>query len=97
MKAKNLYKINCLIESFDTNDKDKAVYYKLNLYSSLSKSSWTVERRYQDFHNYHSILSKNFFHLPEIPSKTLTRLTSMEDLAIRKELLEAFCQVSSLT
>lgn len=89
------YKLFCELISFYFDEKSDTVFYKIYLKSSLTNQEWEVNRRYSDFHDYHTIMSCHFFSLPPIPNKTLTKVTKLPDLEYRKKELNKFIKVSN--
>jgi WD40 repeat protein len=62
----------------------------VELISHITKQSWTIERRYSEFFAIHEILRKIYPRLPEIPGKTITKVTTQQAINKRKELLQLF-------
>ena len=92
-KSKLDYKLFCELISFQFDEKSDTVLYKVYLKSGLTNQEWEVNRRYSDFHDYHTILNCHFFSLPSIPSKTLTKVTKLQDIELRKKELNKFLKV----
>ena len=62
----------------------------IELISHISQKEWTIEKRYSEFKLIHDKPKKLFPRIPQIPGKTLTKITSGQGLNKRKELLQIF-------
>ncbi len=65
------------------------------MFSYLTEKEWTILHRYNDFYEFYIVLSKFFFDVPQIPSKSLGKVTNITELNRRKEILGEF--VSKIT
>lgn len=75
-------------EKFSLNN--LVTYYFVEVYDHTSKNGWTVSRRYSDFKTLYDTLKKTIPDLPKMPSVTLFKVKSIEDLEKRKKGLETF-------
>ncbi len=73
--------------------KEDVVLYKIHLKSHLTNKEWQLMRRFSEFFDFYTILSRNFFNLPSIPKKTLTKVNSQQTLDSRKEQLNSFLRL----
>ena len=82
------------IKSFSEKyvDKKLVTFYNLEITSNITKKSWILPKRYNEFKTLHSSLSKIFLNLPPIPGTTFFKVTSTEQLNKRKIELEKFLQ-----
>lgn len=87
------YKLYAEITSFKNNPNNDTVYYNLKLKSALTNEEWEINRRYSDFYEYYTVLTKNFYDLPTLPRKTLTKVVSLSEIEERKERLNSFIRV----
>ena len=75
-------------------DGKTATFYLVELISHITQKNWTIEKRYSEFNSIHDKLKKIFPRIPNIPGKTLTKVTSEQGLNKRKELLQLFLRDS---
>lgn len=92
-KSIRMFKLYCDCVSFYHDSKSDAVYYKFFLKSEITELEWEINRRYSDFTDYRNVLAYNFHNLPQLPSKTLIKVTSLPELEHRKEELNKFVKV----
>ena len=92
-KNPQLYKLFCECVSFHLDAKSDAVFYKILLKSQITNNEWELNRRYSDFSDFRLVLEYNFSCLPSLPSKTLTKVTSLPELESRKGNLNKFLKV----
>ena len=69
------------------------IYFKIDLHSLISDKSWTVFRRFSEFHDLYLILVKYFISVPKFPNKTLTKVKNFQEINNRKEELDSFLKV----
>ena len=86
--------IGIKIKSFSEKYVDKKIvtFYDLEVTSNISKKSWILQKRYNEFKALHSTLSKIYVNLPPIPGTTFFKVKSSEKLNKRKTDLEKFLQ-----
>ena len=84
--------IGISIKSFSEKyvDKKTVTFYDLEITRNISKKSWIMPKRYNEFKTLHTSLSKIYIDLPPIPGTTFFRVTSTEQLNKRKVDLEQF-------
>ena len=84
--------IGISIKSFSEKyvDKKTVTFYDLEITSNISKKSWVLPKRYNEFKTLHASLSKIYINLPPIPGTTFFKVTSTEQLNKRKSDLERF-------
>lgn len=82
------------IKSFSEKyvDKKTVTFYDLEITSNITKKTWVLPKRYNEFKTLHNSLSKIFLNLPPIPATTFFKVKSTEQLNKRKEDLERFLQ-----
>jgi WD40 repeat protein len=82
------------ISSFNEKyvDGKTVTFYQLQLTSNITKTSWTLEKRYSDFKNLHTSLKALIPNVPSIPSTTFFRVSSIDALTKRRIELEKFIQ-----
>lgn len=61
---------------------------------SCDGQEYTTRKRFSNFDELHDKLSKLFDNLPELPGKTLLKITKAADLDKRRLALEKFLKVS---
>jgi hypothetical protein len=94
-RIKGEFQLYVSINSYEskTINREEIIFYKIELYSYLTETEWTVNHRYSDFYELYLILSKYFFKVPNIPSKSLGKLSNVNELNKRKESLNVFVRV----
>lgn len=71
-------------------DKKTVTFYDVEVTSHITKKTWVIQKRYNEFKNIHGSLTKKFVNLPPIPGTTFFKITSQEQLNKRKVALEKF-------
>lgn len=90
---KGSMKLELISSSFFHDDRSDTVFYNFHFQSYLSENKWVIKRRYQDFSDYHSVINKSFYNLPDLPPKTLLKVKNLPDIERRRLELERFLQV----
>lgn len=65
-------------------------FYSVHIFNHFSKTSWTLDKRYREFETLYKDLSKILPLVPEIPKKTIFKVSSAEQLTKRRIALELF-------
>ena len=88
----NQFHIDALISNFETKviGAEEVVYFKIDLYSSITKQEWTIYHKYSDFFELNLIFKKYYTKAPYFPGDTYLRLSNLSDLIHRKENLEHY-------
>lgn len=95
-KAFDDYKVIGEVKSLNMSSDKETVFYKICLKSNITNEEWEVNRRYSDFYEYYTLLTANFYNVPNLPRKTLTKVTTLPELETRKEQLNSFIRVSKV-
>ena len=84
--------IGISIKSFNEKyiDKKTVTFYDIEVTNHLTKNSWIIQKRFNDFKTLHSNLLKLYPNLPQIPSSTFFKVSSEQLLNKRKTDLEIF-------
>jgi hypothetical protein len=92
----SIFHLQVAVTNFEmkTVNREDIIFYKIELYSHLTKKEWTVMRRYNDFWELNLILEKYFVKIPAFPGKSLTKVKDISELNRRKEFLENFLKVN---
>jgi hypothetical protein len=71
-------------------DKKNVTYYNIEVYNNYSKQKWGLEKRYNEFSDLRERLAKLLPNVPQLPGKTMFKVTSYEGLNKRKQQLDQF-------
>ncbi|CAG9316903.1 unnamed protein product [Blepharisma stoltei] len=71
---------------------DHVIFYVIKVWHTLSKISWTVDKRYSQFDAFHKDLLKKFPGIPQLPKKTLWKKYSNSFLNNRQQGINEFLQ-----
>jgi len=84
------------IPSYKDSDlgKSHVTFYVIEIRRRGNKV-WTLEKRFNEFAELNSLLSKTYGHLPAMPHKTLLPLKEPSQINERRETLEKYLQVLS--
>ncbi len=81
----------------EVNDgKKNTVFYIIEI-QKLGSEKWTLEKRYKEFDNLHQALKKTYGNLPGLPGKTLLPLKESHEIEKRRQELEKYLNVSTIT
>jgi len=82
------------IPSYKDSDlgKSHVTFYVIEIRRRGNKV-WTLEKRFNEFAELNSLLSKTYGHLPAMPHKTLLPLKEPSQINERRETLEKYLQV----
>ena len=88
----NQFHIDALISNFETKviGAEEIVYFKIDLYSAITKQEWTIYHKYSDFYELNLIFKKYYTKAPYFPGDTYLRLSNLSDLIHKKENLEHY-------
>ena len=74
-------------------ERKTVTFYEVNITDRITKTDWSLEKRYSDFKTLHDTLSTIIPNLPSIPGVTLFKVTSLEALTKRRLELERFLRI----
>ena len=62
------YQLNCIIDDYKDRviGKEHIVFYKIEIFSSLSGKRWDLYHSYQEFHDLYTVYQKYFLNVPVI-------------------------------
>ena len=66
------------------------VFYDVNVYDNYSHKKWTLSKRYSNFYNLYLELIQLVSDVPNLPGKTLLKVTDSEEINQRRIHLETF-------
>jgi len=69
------------------------IFYKIELYSEITEKEWILVYRFNEINELFLILSQYFFKVPSFPSKSFGKVSNINELNKRKELLDKFFNV----
>jgi hypothetical protein len=71
-------------------DKKTVTFYVLQVINNLSKQEWSIEKRFSEFDDLHKQISRLVPNCPQLPGKTMFKVTSYEAINKRKNQLDQF-------
>ena len=69
---------------------DLVVFYDVNVYDNYSHKKWTLSKRYSNFYNLYQELILLVADVPNLPGKTILKVTDLEEINQRRIHLESF-------
>ena len=72
----NEYNLSVFISDYEIKyfENKELIYFKINLYSNLSKKEWTLFRKYREFYEMNLIFQKYYTTVPNFPSTSISKL-----------------------
>ena len=71
-------------------DRKTVTFYKVDVINHYSKTNWSLEKRYSEFEALYRVLLKLLPNVPNIPGKSLFKVSSFDALSKRQFELEQF-------
>lgn len=71
-------------------EKNTITFYNVEVYNNYSKQKWLLEKRYSEFESLFKALGKIVPNVPQMPGKTIFKVTSYDGLTKRRVQLEKF-------
>lgn len=83
----NQFQLSSYISNFETKivGAEEVIYFKIDLYSNITKNDWSVYHKYNDFYELNLIFKKYFVQAPNFPGQNFSRLGNLSELIHRKE------------
>jgi len=86
--------MKCSINSFEEKKvdggKNAVVFYKMQVGFTKNNKTWYIEKRYSDFDSLNIYLKEWYPSMPELPSKTLFKLSNQQQITLRMETLNKY-------
>lgn len=90
----NIASMKCSINSFEEKKvdggKNAVVFYKMQVGFTKNNKTWYIEKRYSDFDSLNIYLKEWYPSMPELPSKTLFKLSNQQQITLRMETLNKY-------
>lgn len=88
----NQFQLSVAINTFETkiDRTEEVVFFKIDLYSNITKNEWSVFHKYNDFYELNLIFKKYYVKAPYFPGQSITRLSNISELTHRKENLQKY-------
>ncbi len=71
-------------------DSKTVTFYLINVYDNFSRQKWIIEKRYSEFEKLYKNLSNLLPSIPQIPGKSMFKITSYDQLTKRRIQLDTF-------
>ncbi len=80
------------VDGFETKtiNKEDVIFYKISLYSYLTEKEWNIVHRYNEFYDLFYLFQSYFYKLPNLPGKSLGKVSNLTELNRRKDMLNDF-------
>lgn len=82
--------INSFEEKKIDGGKNNVVFYKMQIGFTKNNKSWYLDKRYSDFDTLNTQLKDFYPNMPELPAKTLFKLSNQAEIAQRMENLNKY-------
>lgn len=90
----NIASMKVNISSFDEKKidggKNNVVFYKMVIGFTKNNKNWFIEKRYSDFDALNAYLKEWYPSMPDLPSKTLFKLSAQSEIVTRMENLNKY-------
>ena len=88
--ASMIINISTFVEKKIDGGKNAVVFYKMQVGFTKNNKSWWLEKRYSEFDSLNTMLKDFYPNMPELPSKTLFKLSNQQEIASRMENLNKY-------